>query len=209
MNRKMNPIIISVMLLISFHVMSAGDAEKGKSLSNTCAACHGMDGNSVNPIWPSLAGQHEAFLTRQINLFRSGARENALMAPMVATLSDSDVEDLAAYFASQELKMKAADPDLVELGKKIYQGGALDRKIPACMSCHGPTGQGNPLSGYPVLANQHAAYTAIQLRAYKAGRALENKDDVNGQVMAGVAQYLTEDEIDAVSSYIQGLKSAQ
>jgi cytochrome c553 len=105
--------------------------------------------------------------------------------------------------------MKAADPDLVELGKQIYQGGDAERAIPACMSCHGPTGQGNPVSGYPVLANQHAAYTALQLRAYKAGRVLANQDDVNGQVMAGVAKYMTEEEIDAVSSYIQGLQPTQ
>jgi len=208
MKLNMNKFFLAALLLLSVNVY-AGDAEKGKSLSATCAACHSMDGNSVNPIWPSLAGQHEKYLERQINLFRSGERENALMAPMVAGLSDQDSADLAAYFASQELKLKAADPDLVELGRKIYQGGDLERNIPACMSCHGPTGQGNPLSGYPKLANQYAAYTAIQLRAYKAGRTTKNPDDVNGHVMAGVAQYLSEAEIDAVASYIQGLKSAQ
>ncbi len=131
------------------------------------------------------------------------------MAPMVSALSDQDVADLSAYFSSQKLSLKAANPDLVELGKKIYQGGDLKRNIPACMSCHGPTGQGNPESGYPVLANQHAAYTAIQLRAYKAGQKIDNQDDVNGQVMADVANYMTEEEIDAVASYIQGLKSAE
>lgn len=208
MKRNMIKLLMPALLLASIQV-SAGDADKGQALSATCVACHGTDGNSANPIWPSLAGQHEAYLVRQIKLFRSGARENALMAPMVSNLSDQDVEDLAAYFSSQTLQMKAADPALVELGKKIYQAGDKDRNIPACMSCHGPTGQGNPLSGYPVLANQHAAYTAIQLRAYKAGRVLENKDDINGQVMAGVAKYMTEDEIDAVSSYIQGLQKAQ
>jgi cytochrome c553 len=208
MKQTMKLFLMSAMLMISVHSI-AGDAEKGKALSATCAACHGMDGNSVNPIWPSLAGQHEAYLVRQIKLFKSEQRVNALMAPMVAGLSDENIDDLSAYFAAQKLKLQAANPDLVELGKKIYQGGDLDRNIPACMSCHGPTGQGNPLSGYPVLANQHAAYTAIQLRAYKAGRKLANKDDVNGQIMADVAVYLTEEEIDAVSSYLQGLKAAQ
>lgn len=200
--------ILPALMLMSFNAM-AGDADKGQALSATCAACHGADGNSVNPIWPSLAGQHEAYLERQIKLFRSGARVNALMAPMVSSLSDTDVADLAAYFAAQDLTIKAADPDQVELGRQIYQGGVKDRNVPACMSCHGPTGQGNPLSGYPVVANQHAAYTVIQLQEYKAGRTLADKDDINGQVMAGVARYMTEAEIEAVASYIQGLKPAQ
>ena len=168
-----------------------------------------MDGNSINPIWPSLAGQHEAYLNRQIKLFRDGERENVLMQPMVASLSDQDVADLAAYFSSQTLKLKAANPEMVELGRKIYQGGDKDRNIPACMSCHGPTGQGNPLSEYPVLANQHAAYTAIQLRAYKQGVTVKSNDDVNGNIMADVARYMTEEEIDAVASYVQGLKANQ
>jgi len=200
---------MSACLLWSVSVMAAGDAEKGKSLSATCAACHGADGNSINPIWPSLAGQHEDYLVRQLQLYKSGERENAMMAPMAAGLSDQDMADLAAYFSGQELTLKAADPALVELGQKIYQAGDKDRNIPACMACHGPTGQGNPLSGYPKLANQHAAYTVLQLQAYKAGQTTANPDDVNGQVMAGVAQYMTEEEIEAVSSYLQGLKPAQ
>ncbi len=208
MKRNMIKYLLPAMMLTSFNLL-AGDPDKGQALSATCAACHGADGNSVNPIWPSLAGQHEAYLDRQIKLFKSGARVNALMAPMVASLSDQDIADLAAYFAAQDLSIKAANPDLVELGRDIYQGGVKDRNIPACMSCHGPTGQGNPLSGYPVVANQHAAYTVIQLNEYKAGRTLDNKDDINGQVMAGVAQYMTEAEIEAVASYIQGLKPAQ
>lgn len=207
---KLNTIKLLVVasMFLSFNAL-AGDAEKGKALSGTCVACHGMDGNSVNPIWPSLAGQHEDYLARQIKLFKSGERVDPMMAPMVAALTDQDAENLAAYFASQTIKLKAANPDLVELGQKIYQGGDKERNIPACMSCHGPTGQGNPVSGYPVLAAQHADYTAIQLRAFKAGRAVPNKDDVNGQVMADVSKYLTEEEIVAVSSYIQGLKSAE
>lgn len=209
MQRDMIKFIMPALLLMSLNVLAAGDAEKGESLSVTCAACHGMDGNSINPIWPSLAGQHEAYLQRHLKLFRDGQRENALMYPMAVNLSDQDIADLAAYFSAQKLKMQAANPELVELGRKIYQGGDKKRNIPACMSCHGPTGQGNPLSGYPVLANQHAAYTAIQLRAYKAGRTVMDSSDVNGQVMADVARYMTEAEIDAVSSYLQGLKANQ
>ncbi|WP_223789655.1 c-type cytochrome [Marinicella meishanensis] len=200
---------VSVCLLWSMSVMADGDAENGKNLSATCAACHGTDGNSVNPIWPSLAGQHAEYLVRQLQLYKSGERDNAMMAPMAAGLSEQDMADLAAYFSSQELALKAANPDQVELGKKIYQAGDKDRNIPACMACHGPTGQGNPLSGYPILANQHAAYTVLQLKAYKAGQKTANPDDVNGQVMAGVAQYMTDEEIEAVASYLQGLQAAE
>lgn len=208
MNQNTIKLFLTAFLFLSFNVM-AGDAEKGKALAGTCAACHGMDGNSVNPIWPSLAGQHEAYLARQIKLFKNGERVDAMMAPMVAALTDENIDDLAAYFASQTLKMKAANPDLVELGQKIYQGGDVERSIPACMSCHGPTGQGNPITGYPVVAGQNADYTAKQLRDYKGGRTVPNKDDVNGQIMADVAKYLTEEEIVAVSSFLQGLKSAE
>jgi len=209
MQQNMIKLLMPALLLLSFHLWAKGDAEKGQALAGTCAACHGMDGNSVNPIWPSLAGQHEAYLKRQIKFFRSGQRENELMAPMVASLSDQDIDDLAAYFSTQKMKMKAATPDLVELGRKIYQGGEKERNIPACMSCHGPTGLGNPLSGYPVLANQHAAYTVEMLNEYKEGQKLGDGDDINGQVMADVARYMREDEIEAVASYIQGLKAAQ
>jgi cytochrome c553 len=208
MKQNMIKLLLPALMLFSINAL-AGDAEKGKTLAATCAACHGMDGNSSNPVWPSLAGQHEAYLDRQIKLFKSGERVNAMMAPMVAGLSDENIADLSAYFASQELKMKAANPDLVELGQKIYQGGDKERNIPACMSCHGPTGQGNPVSGYPVVAGQHAEYTVLQLQAYKEGRTVPNQDDVNGQVMADVAKYLTEEEITAVASYLQGLKSAE
>lgn len=213
MQRNMIKILMSAFMLVSMQVSAQdvlkGDVEKGQALSGTCVACHGMDGNSVNPIWPNLAGQHEAYLDRQIKLFRDGQRQNALMEPMVSGLSDQDVADLAAYFSSKQQKLQAANPELVELGRKIYQGGDKERNIPACMSCHGPTGNGNPMSKYPVLANQHAAYTAIQLRAYKAGNVMSDTDDVNGQIMADVARYMTEEEIDAVASYVQGLKSGQ
>lgn len=202
-------IILSALLMIGANALAAGDAEKGQALSATCTACHGADGNSINPVWPSLAGQHEAYIKRHLTFFRDGLRENAMMAPMAAGLSDQDIADLSAYFATKKLTLKAADPDAVELGRKIYQAGDKSRNVPACMSCHGPTGQGIPLTGYPSLANQHAAYTALQLREYKAGKTLGKDDDVKGKIMSDVARYMTEEEIDAVASYVQGLKAAK
>ncbi len=202
-------ILLSALLFMSANTFAAGDAEKGQALSATCAACHGADGNSINSVWPSLAGQHMAYIERHLRFFRDGLRKNAMMAPMAAGLSDQDIADLSAYFAGQKMTLKAADPDLVELGRKIYQGGDKARNIPACMSCHGPTGHGVPLTGYPSLANQHAGYTALQLREFKAGKIWGEADDVNGKIMTDVARYMTEEEIDAVASYIQGLKVAQ
>ena len=209
MQLNINKLIMPALLLISFNLIAAGDKERGQVLAATCAACHGMDGNSVNPIWPNLAGQHDFCLERQITLFRDGERENELMSPVVADLSDQDIADLAAYFSSQKLAAKAATPESVELGRKIYQGGDMSRNIPACMSCHGPTAQGNPLTGYPILANQHAAYTVKQLQEYKAGKTVPDKGDVKGQIMADVARYMTEEEIEAVASYVQGIRAAQ
>lgn len=204
----MERIILFVLLVFSLPLM-AQDAEKGKALSGTCMACHGMDGNSVNPIWPSIAGQHAKYIERHLKLFKSGERESANMAPMVAGLSEQDMKDLAAFYAGQTIKLKAADPEQVELGRQIYQGGIKDRNVPACLACHGPTGQGNPLSGYPKVASQHAAYTVNELKLFRGGRTVGDKDDVNGKIMAEVTQYLSDEEIAAVASYMQGLQKNQ
>lgn len=203
----MKQIVFVILVLFAGQLIAQGDAEKGKTLSATCVACHGTDGNSVNPIWPTLAGQHPNYIARQLKLYKSGERENAVMMPMTMGLSEQDMADLGAYFGSQEPKMLAADPAKIELGEAIYQGGLKDRDIPACLACHGPTGQGNPLSGYPVVANQYAAYMVDQLNLFKEGRVVPGKDDMNGKIMAQVAQYMTQEEIEAVSSYMQGLQS--
>ena len=200
-------ICVSFMSLLFASFANAGDAELGKAASGLCAACHGADGNSVNPVWPKLAGQHEEYTARQLSLFKSGERKATVMGGMVAGLSEADMHNLGAYFASQKSTIGSADENLVELGKALYQGGQTKMKIPACMSCHGATGKGNPLSGYPVLAGQHAAYTEQRLKDYRAGEKIANDDDVNGQIMADVAKYLSDEEIKAVASYIQGLYS--
>lgn len=206
----MKQIVLVMLAVLSGQVMALeGDAEKGQALSATCMACHGADGNSVNPIWPTIAGQHPQYTERQLKLFKSGDRPSAVMMPMVMGLSEQDMADLAAYFGEQEAKLLAADPTQIELGEAIYQGGLKDRDIPACLACHGPTGQGNPLSGYPVVANQHAAYLVNELKLFKQGRTVPGKDDVNGKIMADIAKYMTEEEIQAVSSYMQGLQAAK
>ncbi len=189
------------LLMLASNYSYAGDPAKGESLAKTCAACHSMDGNSVNPVWPKLAGQHASYIAKQINDFKAGNRINAQMAPMVAPLSEDDIADLAAYFSSKKIKHGTANPELIETGQKLYRAGDAETGVPACMACHGPAGTGNPAAIYPALAGQHADYTIIQLKAFKSG---ERSNDTN-KIMQTVAAPMTDAQIEAVSQYIQGL----
>ena len=197
-----NLITLSIFLLFSANLAAeSGDPINGKTLAQTCAACHSPDGNSVNPVWPKLAGQHASYIVKQLKDFKEGKRVNAQMSGMVAALSDSDMLDLAAYFSSQKIKPGTAKPEMIELGQKIYRAGDSDRGIPACMACHGPAGKGNPGAMYPSLAGQHAEYAAIQLKSFKTE---ERNNDANA-VMRSIAGPMTNAQIEAVSEYIQGL----
>ncbi len=198
---------VSLLLLVSLPVFAKGDAAAGQAKSAICAACHGMDGNSTVPTWPKLAGQHEAYLVRQATLIKAGARMVPEMAGITPGLSEQDIEDISAYFASQEISGGVADESKVELGEKIYRAGNAESGGPACMACHGPAGEGNPLAGYPALAGQHAVYTAKALTRFRTG---ENwgEDDAPSQIMNGSAAELTDEEIEAVASYLQGLHLA-
>ena len=183
-------------------ISMAGDPTKGKALSQPCAACHGNDGNSINPIWPKLAGQHSSYIFNQLSNFKSGDRVNAQMTAMVANLSEQDMKYLGAYFESENIKLGFSNPDLIDLGQKIYRAGNKDTGVPACMACHGPTCKGNPSAIYPIIQGQHAEYITTQLKMFKSG---ERKNDLNA-VMRTTASYMTEAEIIAVSEYIQGLR---
>jgi cytochrome c553 len=190
--------------LASLQAFAEGDAAAGQSKSAICAACHGPDGNSAVPNWPKLAGQYEQYLTRQVTLIKAGARPVPEMAGIVPGLSDQDIQDLAAYFAGQQRSGGVADPSTVELGQRIYRAGNSETGVPACMSCHGPAGDGNPLAGYPALAGQHSVYTAKLLTRFRSGENWGEKD-APSHVMNGVAARLGDDEIQAVASYIEGL----
>ena len=183
--------------------LAAGDAAAGQAKSATCVACHGADGNSnMNPQWPKLAGQHPGYTIKQLQNFKNGERNNAQMAPMAANLSDQDMADLAAYYASQTLQPGYTNADLAAVGEAIYRGGDLSRNVPACTGCHGPAGNGNSAAKFPSLAGQHAAYTVLQLNTFRAG---ERGNDLNGMMQA-VAANMTDEQIEAVASYIQGLR---
>ena len=199
-------LVASLLLVVSLPVLAAGDADAGKQKSAMCAACHGIDGNSAMAMWPKLAGQHAGYIQRQLALIKSGARPVPEMAGIAAGLSEQDMADLGAYYASQAPSPGVADPALVEVGERLYRAGNVKREIPACMGCHGPAGEGNPLAGYPALAGQHATYTAKMLTRFENGERW-GEDDAASLVMTQVSDSLSADEIEALASYIQGLYS--
>jgi cytochrome c553 len=196
-------VLISVFAaVVTGAVQAAGDPEAGKVKSASCAACHGADGNSVNPQWPKLAGQHESYLIRQLGYFKDGERENSTMSGMVANLSEQDIEDLAAYYASQEPTIGAADPTLVEFGEKIYRSGNAESGVAPCMGCHEPNGVGNPAAAWPALRGQHATYVEGQLHGFASGKRVNENARKMMQILAS---RMTNREIRSVASYIQGL----
>ena len=199
-------VLACLLFMQAMPLMADGDAAHGEELSSICAACHGVDGNSTMAMWPKLAGQHEDYLERQLVLIKGGLRSVPEMAGIVSMLSEQDISDLSAYYTSQQSKPAVADPALVALGERIYRAGNAETETPACMACHGPTGAGNPLAGYPALAGQHSTYLAKMLTSFKGGSSWGD-DDASSIVMVEVSSRMTEAEIAAVSSYIQGLYS--
>lgn len=179
-----------------------GNAEAGKEKSAVCAACHGPDGNSLAPLWPKLAGQHENYLVQQAQAFKVGTRSEPTMSPMAAPLSDQDIADLAAYFATQTRQPGTAGEQAMPVGQKIYRGGNKATGLPACIGCHGPTGTGNPAANYPSINGQQVDYVKKQLGDYKSGvRGKEGK----GIIMREIAAKMTPEDMQAVTDYMAGL----
>ncbi|GAA4858319.1 c-type cytochrome [Luteimonas vadosa] len=193
-----------------------GDPKAGATKAGACAACHGLDGNGTDPaIYPRIAGHSERYIARQLALFKSGERVNAIMQPYAAPLSAQDMRDLGAYFATQETGAGIADDTEIaegpyagmkfyQVGEKLFRSGDVARGIPACMACHGPDGAGNPGPPYPHVAGQQAWYSARRLQEYRAGETSE-RDRTQFAIMASVAESLTDEEISALASYLQGL----
>jgi cytochrome c553 len=186
----------------------AGDAAAGKSKAAVCGACHGADGNSAMAIWPKLAGQNEAYLVKQLKEFKKGhetqgaqGRYEPSMAPMAAPLSDTDIADLAAYFASQKVQYAGVKKEYLAQGQKLYRGGDASRGVPACTACHGPNGAGMGSAQFPAVGGQQVDYTINQLKAFRAG---QRKNDPNG-MMRGAAKNLTDEQITALANYLVGL----
>ena len=199
--KKVVALLSLVAVFAAGAVQAAGDAAAGKSKSAACAGCHGMDGNSVNPEWPKLAGQHEDYLFKQLQNFKSGDRQNALMAGQVAALNEQDMADLAAYFSSLKGSGGETDPAQLEVGQTLYRAGNAASGVSACTACHGPTGAGNPQAKFPSLSGQHATYVMNQLKAFRSG---ERANDA-GQMMRNIASKMSDAEIVAAAQYVQGL----
>ena len=181
---------------------AAGNAAAGeKIVTGVCAACHGIDGNSVITTNPKLAQQHPEYIAKQLANFKSGERKNAVMSGMAASLSQEDMANVAAYFGSQKAKVGSAKTNAAgSLGEKIYRGGIASVGVPACASCHGAAGAGIPVQ-FPRLSGQHADYVVTQLKAFYSG---ERAND-NAKVMRMIAAKMTDADMAAVADYIQGL----
>jgi len=181
-----------------------GDAAAGEAKAAVCGACHGLDGNSADPLNPKLAGQNERYIARQLKLFKSGQRQSPVMQPLAAALSPQDMRDLGAFFATKSIMPGTGDEAFKDAGQGLFRGGSLEAGVPACMACHGPAGRGNPGAAYPSIGGQHADYTKARLLAFREGLVLGSGDDANS-VMAAVSANLSDDDIEALASYVEGL----
>ena len=181
-----------------------GSADDGKAKALTCTACHGPEGNSSSALWPNIAGQNAPYLVAQLKAFKDGTRQDPLMTSQAMLLSDQDIADLSVYFESLPTAAQAVkDASSVDRGEALYRGGNSDTGVAACIACHGPTGDGNPAAKYPALRGQHADYAAKQLRDYASGT---RTTDGKTRIMRELAARLSEEDIAALSSYMQGLR---
>ena len=187
-----------------------GSVQAGASKATMCFACHGPNGNSVSPVFPRLAGQNAVYIAEQLHLFHAGIRKNPMMSAMAAGLSDQDIDNLAVYFAAQTPSGLTADPALWKAGEALYHSGDPQHDIPACAACHGPTGAGNPAAGYPALRAQQSAYVVAQLQSYANGTRYSGPDATtatpNSIMMFTIAKRLSPAQMQAVASYVQGLR---
>lgn len=211
MKNILSAILISALAMVGVaHSADPALIDKGKALSTVCAACHGADGNAIAPNFPSLAGQHESYLLKQMRQFKSvdnapAERLDPVMNPQMAAVSAEDMQALAAFYASQKLAPKpATQPELRAIAEKIYRGGDPMRGLAACASCHGPAGRGMP-SQYPSIGGQSAEYLKTQLNNFRAGTRANDVESM----MRQSARYLTDKEIGALADYLSGLRLSQ
>jgi cytochrome c553 len=177
------------------------DLSKGQTTATqVCAACHTADGSRGTPANPIIAGQHPEYLVKQLQEFKAGQRKNPVMLGFATTLSEDDMKNVSAFYASKSAKPGSAkDKELVKLGERIWRGGIADKAVPACAGCHGPNGAGIPAQ-YPRMGGQHADYTEAQLLAFRSGAR------ANSAQMSTIAAKLSDREIKAVSDYAAGLR---
>ena len=174
-----------------------GDAARGIV---ACASCHGAAGNSTISVNPKLAGQHEAYIAKQLDNFKGADRSNPVMSTFANMMTAEDMKNVSNYLAAQKSKPGSAkNKDIVELGKQIYRGGIAEKNVPACAGCHSPNGVGIPAQ-FPRVAGQHQDYTIAQLTNFRTGT---RKNSVQ---MTTISKRMSDDEIKAVADYVAGLK---
>ena len=238
MKKYIAVLIMGLVVAGSNSIYAVGDIAKGEARAKACMGCHGVDGNSAIPGFPKIAGQNATYIIKQLRDFKSKARMDGwkgdktkkdsqygvvpgTMNGQVASLSEEDILNLAAYFSSKKIKPGMSDAQLKALGKKIYTGGNKKTGVPACMGCHGPAGEGNNAALYPAIGGQHAAYTEAQLKHFRtagliwlahknAKKAIPakragRKNDKEFRMQTVVLR-MTDAEIKAVASYLQGLR---
>lgn len=193
--------IACLAFIITGNVYASGNPAAGKKKTAVCSACHGKAGVSSNPIWPNLAGQNAEYITKELHDFKAKRRTNPQMSPMAMTLSDSDIADVAAYYASLDRAVGKASPKDLDAGQTLYRAGNPKTGVVACTACHGPDGAGNPAAKYPALGGQHAQYVESTLKAFRAGTRAND----NNSIMRTVTHRMTDKEIQEVANYIQGL----
>jgi len=187
-----------------------GTEQVGATRAAVCFSCHGPNGNSQNPAWPRLAGQSAVYIAEQLHLFKAGVRQNPVMQPLAATLSDQDIDNVAVYFAAQTPVGLEADPSYWKAGQALYLHGDAASGVPGCVACHGPLGRGNPAAGYPALEAQQSVYVVSQLQNYANGTRYSGPNATtaspNSIIMFDIAKRLSPEEIRDVASYVQGLR---
>ncbi|KJY84396.1 cytochrome C [Vibrio galatheae] len=204
----MKKLALILSLLASCSVWAQGNIEAGKAKSQTCVACHGADGNSQLAMYPKLAGQHAKYIEKQLKDLKLGMSSNGkqgrydpVMSGMAMPLSEQDMQDLAAYYASLPISSNSTPENVVAKGKSLYSAGDAERGLTACIACHGPRGNGTELSGFPKISGQHADYIKAQLEKFRDDK---RANDMN-EMMRDIAKKLTDDDIDTLSKYVGGL----
>jgi len=198
----MNKLLVTLIALIGFSITAKaqGDIEAGKAKAVTCVACHGADGNSPANLYPKIAGQHAAYLEKQLQQFKTGERNEPIMLGMASLLSVKDIKDISAYYAAQTTTPEVIEADIAA-GQKLYMGGDKGRGIAACSACHGPRGNGLALANFPKISGQHPAYIKLQLENFRSATRSNDQNDM----MTDIAYKLTDADIELLSKYISAL----
>lgn len=198
----MKKLALALFLCSPMIIYAQDNPQSGVDKALVCTACHGPQGIGTTPEWPNLAGQHEQYLIKQMNDIKDGKHRNVpTMTGVIANFSEQDIHDLAVYYAKMPLPEGSTPKKYLERGEQLYRGGDLSKHISACIACHGPKGTGNEQAGFPVLSGQHAAYTIMQLQAFKDGK---RTNDLN-HIMQDISARMSQDDMEAVAHYIEGL----